>query len=433
MKNKKGFTLVELLAVIVILIVITLFALNKISEVMKKNNQNTVSANALTYIKAIENSASLSRITGDLTDGNYTVEQLTESGIKVSGTKPNSGKVLLVEGKVIASCLKYDKYTFTGSSSESEISKGNCDTDIVTSAEFNYSGHVESFKIVAAGVYKIELWGASGGNGYTTAGGIGLCDGGKGAYTSGNIRLKIGDILYFYVGEGGSSGGAGLGYKTTSFNGGGAGGYGGRDDNSGSGGGATDVRLVGGAWSSPASLRSRIMVASGGGGGSCVANRNYTFVGYREAAGLSNPSTTIAKWDDICAFDSVTQSSGYQFGKGRDAFTYEVAHAPGGGGGGYWGGTYCGVNNGLYSGGAGGTSYISGHTGCVAVAAANSSSPKNGCENNTTDNSCSIHYSNKKFDNTVMKAGNEVMPTHDGTSEMIGNTGNGFARINLIK
>ena len=40
MKNKKGFTLVELLAVIVILIVITLFALNKISEVMKKIIKN---------------------------------------------------------------------------------------------------------------------------------------------------------------------------------------------------------------------------------------------------------------------------------------------------------------------------------------------------------------------------------------------------------
>ena len=60
MKDNKGFTLVELLAVIVILIVITLFALNKISEVMKKNNQNTVKANALTYIKAIENTAETS-------------------------------------------------------------------------------------------------------------------------------------------------------------------------------------------------------------------------------------------------------------------------------------------------------------------------------------------------------------------------------------
>ena len=430
MKDNKGFTLVELLAVIVILIMITLFALNKISEVMKKNNQNTVKANALTYIKAIENSASLSRVTGSLYDGTYTVDELTDSGVKVTGTKPITGKVLLVNGRVVASCLKYEKYTFTGSSSGSELSKDDCDADIVTGAVYSFSGQPELFKVSASGTYKIELWGASGGSGYTTAGGNGFCEGGKGAYTSGYINLEIGDKLYFYVGEGGSSGGEGLGYKTTSFNGGGAGGYGGRDDNSGSGGGATDVRLVNGEWSSPTSLRSRIMVASGGGGGSCIANRTYTYIGYRNGAGLLNPSERIARWDDICDIAPVTQTSGYEFGIGHDSHTYETAHAAGGGGGGYWGGNYC--DRGLNSGGSGGTSYISGHTGCVAVASANSSSPKNGCEDNTTNNACSIHYSRKKFTNTVMKAGNEEMPTHDGTSTMTGNTGDGYATITLV-
>ena len=37
-----------------------------------------------------------------------------------------------------------------------------------------------------------------------------------------------------------------------------------------------------------------------------------------------------------------------------------------------------------------------------------------------------------KFESPEMKAGNEVMPTHDGTSTMTGNAGNGFAKITLI-
>ena len=31
-----------------------------------------------------------------------------------------------------------------------------------------------------------------------------------------------------------------------------------------------------------------------------------------------------------------------------------------------------------------------------------------------------------------MKAGNEAMPTHNGQSTMIGNVGNGYARISFI-
>ena len=61
-----------------------------------------------------------------------------------------------------------------------------------------------------------------------------------------------------------------------------------------------------------------------------------------------------------------------------------------------------------------------------------------------SDITCSMHYSKLFFTDTVMIDGNgyswtteegsEVvgMPTHDGTSTMTGNTGNGFAKITYI-
>jgi hypothetical protein len=104
------------------------------------------------------------------------------------------------------------------------------------------------------------------------------------------------------------------------------------------------------------------------------------------------------------------------------------------GGGGYFGGGAGGstLSGGSGQGGGGGSSYISGHTGCVAIASVETITPKVGCTNGTTDITCSYHYSGKRFTNTVMKSGNESMPTHDGTGTMTGNTGNGYAKITYL-
>ena len=98
----------------------------------------------------------------------------------------------------------------------------------------------------------METWGAQGSDDHGRPGG-------KGAYTSGYLYLDEGESIYIYVGNQPTAKGAG-------WNGGGAGYsyYG--------GGGATDVRTVPTAtattWNELASLKSRIMVAGGGGGAS---------------------------------------------------------------------------------------------------------------------------------------------------------------------
>ena len=120
---------------------------------------------------------------------------------------------------------------------------------------FDYIGDVQSFTAPIKGTYKIEAWGASGGD--VTINDV-TYQGGLGGYTSGTINLEKNQKLYIYVGgspsnyEGGYNGGA----KGGTIN----------DGKYTGGGGATDIRIVNGNWNDFNSLKSRIMVAAGGAG-----------------------------------------------------------------------------------------------------------------------------------------------------------------------
>ena len=54
------------------------------------------------------------------------------------------------------------------------------------------------------------------------------------------------------------------------------------------------------------------------------------------------------------------------------------------------------------AGSGGGSSFISGHNGCVAITSETDRTPKDGCTNGTTDINCSIHYRGYQFRDTIM-------------------------------
>jgi|GEM_PF-1505507 len=247
------------------------------------------------------------------------------------------------------------------------------------SRDFEYTGSVQSFTVQKTGTYLLEAWGAEGG-----------CEtdsdlGGNGGYTSGEIMLTQGTTIYVYVGQKPDA-------KFTQQHEQNLGGFNGGGDTyhvwsqSGSGGGgATDFRLVSSTaadgWSGFDSLKSRIMVAGGGGGGSdqgwrVYYNQNPTF-----GESASEPIRT-----NFGAYLQYSQTNG---------------------------------------GGGGGSSYISGHSGCNAIT-------EDSTQSNIIHTNQPNHYSGLVFSNTVMKAGDEEMPTHDGSDTMIGNTGNGYARIRYL-
>nr|MBP3258918.1 prepilin-type N-terminal cleavage/methylation domain-containing protein [Bacilli bacterium] len=291
---------------------------------------------------------------------------------------------------------------------------------------YDYMGYYQVFTAPKAGTYKIELWGAQGGTHSTYIGGLG-------AYTSGEIYLSKDQVLYVYVGQEGQK-------NSTGWNGGGKG-----FNNSGyGGGGATDVRLVPTSsltgWGEIDSLKSRIMVAGAGGGSSIYSSAAWGQSG-GEAGGLVSYVGTGGASSTTYAATEATQTSGGTasrangnvgtdggFGYGGDG--YQASYNSGGGGGGWYGG-----GGGSHAGGitSGGTSYISGHNGSIGMN-----------EDTTMKENDSVSYTGYSFNNTSMidgqgykwttsKGSQKKMPTYDGETLMIGNEGNGYAKITFIR
>ena len=251
--------------------------------------------------------------------------------------------ILLILFTTIVIVTTYAVFSYEVNSNNTIKLTAKTEVQINFVQNFGYTGNFQEFTVPYTGFYKIELWGAQGG------------DGGAGGYSTGTIKLTAGEKLYFYVG-----------FKPTvnatechdsinnsSFNGSAIGSCRG-------GGGATDVRLVSGAWNNINSLISRIMVAGGGGGRYYAGHGG---VGGGLIGGTSNHNTAGG-----------TQITGGGFGNGSKGTAI--------GGGGYYGGVGASAVN-----AGGGSSFISGYAGVNAVA------------NNTTithtDNT--LHYSGKYF------------------------------------
>ena len=128
---KKGFTLVELLAVIVILAIIALITVPIVTNVLSSSKKETKEVSVRNYVRAVEQSLLLYEIEEtSLSDGTYIV---TTNGnicitsdcssilsIELEGEKPSSGNITIKDNKVISiSNLKYNN--FYGNLKDNEI------------------------------------------------------------------------------------------------------------------------------------------------------------------------------------------------------------------------------------------------------------------------------------------------------------------------
>ena len=335
---------------------------------------------------------------------------------------------------------------------------------------FSYASSAQKFTTPIAGSYQIECWGASGGTVQAT--GKKEIRGGYGAYTKGTIQLTASKDIYVYTGE--------MSAKNTNnssltFNGGG-GSYG--HDNStteidGRGGGATDVSVNNGVWNSDTHKYSRIMVA-GAGGGATTYETSYTGDGTGGNAGglngypgnlsyaiptsnwptskewASNPSVVrLAQGGTqtaggLCWYFSGTSTSNHGggqnggFGYGGTGTNEYPGFNPGGGSGWYGGGS-SGVVTALVGTGAGGSSFISNHPGCVSHASYRGSATnivkyqnvEYKFESGTTQ---MIDGSGHAWTSSTAESGYTLMPNPSGGSygSGVGHTGNGYARITFV-
>lgn len=255
---------------------------------------------------------------------------------------------------------------------------------------FKYSGTYYR-QYLHAGKYKIEAWGASGGNNALTY------REGYGAYVSGIIKFPRNIFIYIYPGE------KGRGNGIATFGGGGTGTK--HNVDMPSGGGATDIRLK------RNDLYSRIMVA--GAGGASVYLQGYYEANGGDAGGLEgyNGTTSGVNKSYISPPSGGSQTKGGwpngKFGIGGSGFC--------GGGGGYYGGSGSTTTENAISSAAGGSSFISGYNGCIA--------PKRNDR---------FHASGFLFTDGVMKSGKDTFNSPEGTSST-GHIGNGHVRITALE
>ena len=249
-------------------------------------------------------------------------------------------------------------------------------------SNFDYTGNVQSYTVPLTGTYKLEVWGAQGGDMVSSPW---TGKGGKGGYAAGTKNLQTGTILYVYVGGQGEGFVDSIANHFGGWNGGGT-----CYQGASGGGGATDIRTVSGTWNNSVSLNNRIIVGGGGGG-----SNDYTEGGCGGGLVGGNGLISATETNATLATGGTQTSGGTGWIGGSFGIGGGVADANGDGGAG-GGGWYGGAKAAGYdASGAGGSSYIGGITNGQTI------------------------------------AGDSSMPAPSGGTE-IGHFGNGYARITFI-
>ena len=112
MKRKnKGFTLVELLAVIVILALIALIATPIILNVINDAKKQAAKDSAYGYMDAVEKYIVSSELEDkSIKDGTYSVEDLNSMGVSVKGSTPDNGNIEIKNSSVKSYDIGIDGY-----------------------------------------------------------------------------------------------------------------------------------------------------------------------------------------------------------------------------------------------------------------------------------------------------------------------------------
>ena len=378
--KKNGFTLVEILAVIFILSLLAVIVTPVVTDLIKDSEQSL-------YDKQVNN----------------IVNAVKKYGIEHSEVLPDKQEntILSLHTLLGAGILDKDYY-------EECAEAGNVYT-------FEYTGSYQTFVAPVKGRYKLEVWGAQGG--YRSDASMG----GKGGYAAGSILLDAGDTLYVYVGGSGNSGVCTNSVCAGGYNGGGY-----RTLYKG-GGGATDMRFLNS--DNPLilqSLLSRVIVAGGGGSDGATNKVGGYGGGIRGGApdsccgtgGFGGTQTGFTTSNTVASSQYVTNGTNHAgFGFGGYGSTYQNNGWGGAGGGGWYGG----VGTTADSGGSDDDRGGGGGSGFVYDSSSLSNLPSN-----------YLVQSKYILSDSSLIAGNASMPNHEGSGNMTGNSGNGYAKITYL-
>ena len=293
---------------------------------------------------------------------------------------------------------------------------------------FDYTGNVQTFTIPIKGTYKLETWGAQGGNSSNFTGGYG-------AYSVGYFDSSKSPDGKLYIYVGGAGGGGGLaGNYAGGYNGGGVKKTysGGAARHPSSGGGATHISLTTGllaSYSNPTNASKNVLIVSGGGGGATYQSNDTcghggNGGGYAGNSGIPGSACSYAVSQrrygtggnqstggtTVGCYNNDNENKG-KFGSGAtNAYNLVLYHISGGGGGWYGGGS-----DGCAGPGGGGSGWIA-STNLTSISGNNKHMTCYNCATNTSAN-------------TYTKSNTCVSGT--ATTDC-SKTGAGYARITLI-
>lgn len=283
---------------------------------------------------------------------------------------------------------------------------------------------VETFVAPKTGDYVLEAWGAQGGSvseNSSSTRTIEAIQGGRGGYSYGVIHLNVGDEIYVAVGCEGKE------LKNSSknssipggYNGGGGAISDGTSNYQGSGGGATHFAINQnlGELKNYENNQDDILIVAGGGGGSYSSLGIYYYSIGGSGGGINGgDAITYYVSNFLLGSNSFMYYQGLRI-PGADQSTHvndEIYY------GSFGLGTGDDINNTGTDAGAGGGWY-----GGNKLARLKSSGGMAGSGG-------SGHINTSELSEGSTLAGNVSVPTHDGSSYMTGNTGDGYARISLF-
>lgn len=129
MKNNKGFTLVETIAVIIILGVVLSIAVPSITNVVKSTNKNRMISDAETFISEVKEYVESDTIGNTPKDNKYKLVDIKSKLSKspYGGNYNMESSFVIINNNSYTVCLTDDKYeAATGENGEIEVKEGNC-------------------------------------------------------------------------------------------------------------------------------------------------------------------------------------------------------------------------------------------------------------------------------------------------------------------
>ena len=227
---------------------------------------------------------------------------------------------------------------------------------------YGYTGGMQSFTTPCSGTYKLEVWGAQGGQGQAYNGRV--ATGGYGGYSAGNVSLIAENVIYIGVGGMGAYSGNNWNRVSGGYNGGAESEI--KDTNKGTGGGgggATHIGTRNGTLAQYGNTSGLFIVAGGGGGGGGSSDSDdptpYGGTGGGTNGGSGTKSVYTPGSGGTQTGPGMANQYGWHSGSFGQGGTTTSSNAAGAGGGGLYGGG----GSDHYSGGGGGSGYIGGVSG----------------------------------------------------------------------